>query len=258
MQVPCTPWNLEEDGRLHSYTVTFAIRIGEAHEDGEADADERRREQLSPMRLFTGALPPAQGEKAEHVQIYKNGGVGALGTMGTSEASIKRGRWAWVAITRKKGSLKTCASSSELRESCTAPRELHSAASCTARELAARRASSVRRAPFAALRSLRSPPPLRLRIAWLLTAPLCSYVDGSLCADVTLKEPKAAPKDGKPPPPGKSGQRGEGGEGEEDEGMRKKEKLLKEVLCIEPQNFALFAPDAEAEGADEPRVLSLK
>lgn len=129
--IPCTPWLLEEDGRLHSYTIFFAIRVGEPHEDDEDD--DRRREQLQPMRLFSGSLPPSQGEKVEYVQIYKNGGVGALGTMGSSEASIKRGRWAWITITRKKGSLRT-------------------------------------------------------------------YVDGSLCADVTLKDPKqvTSGKEGKP------------------------------------------------------------
>ena len=102
VSVPCSPWVLEEDGRLHSYSILFAIRIGDAHDDHDAE-DDRRREPLQPMRLFNGALPPQQGEKVEHVQIYKNGGVGALGTMGTSEASVRRGRWAWITITRKKG-----------------------------------------------------------------------------------------------------------------------------------------------------------
>jgi len=198
--IPCTPWLLEEDGRLHSYTIFFAIRVGEPHEDDEDD--DRRREQLQPMRLFSGSLPPSQGEKVEYVQIYKNGGVGALGTMGSSEASIKRGRWAWITITRKKGSLRT-------------------------------------------------------------------YVDGSLCADVTLKDPKqvTSSKEGKPGQSvsnpfggGKKGGGGgaESGEGGQDEGMRRKELLLKEVMCIEPQNLALFARDEAAEGTEEPRSLALK
>ena len=39
--------------------------------------------------------------------MYKNGGVGALGQMGTQEAAVRAERWAWVTITRKEGELRT-------------------------------------------------------------------------------------------------------------------------------------------------------
>ena len=39
--------------------------------------------------------------------MYKNGGVGALGHMGTQETALRAERWAWLTITRKKGALRT-------------------------------------------------------------------------------------------------------------------------------------------------------
>ena len=44
---------------------------------------------------------------AECVQIYKNGGVGALGQVGTAATALKPQRWMWVTIVRKPGELKT-------------------------------------------------------------------------------------------------------------------------------------------------------
>ena len=41
----------------------------------------------STMPLFNGAAPPQQGEKTESVNVFKNGGVGALNDMGTQEAA---------------------------------------------------------------------------------------------------------------------------------------------------------------------------
>lgn len=43
------------------------------------------------------------GEQVEHVQVFKNGGVGALGQMGVQEAALRAERWAWVTVTRKEG-----------------------------------------------------------------------------------------------------------------------------------------------------------
>ena len=37
------------------------------------------------------------------MQLYKNGGVGALNDMGTQEAAVHAERWCWVVVTRKKG-----------------------------------------------------------------------------------------------------------------------------------------------------------
>ena len=42
-----------------------------------------------------------------HLQVFKNGGVGALGQMGVQEAGLRAERWTWVTITRKQGELRT-------------------------------------------------------------------------------------------------------------------------------------------------------
>ena len=39
--------------------------------------------------------------------MFKNGGVGALGQMGTQEAAVRAERWAWIVLTRAKGTLRT-------------------------------------------------------------------------------------------------------------------------------------------------------
>ena len=60
------------------------------------------------MLLADGGAGAAElCEQLEHVQLYKNGGIGALGSMGAQEASVRAERWAWVAVTRKEGELKT-------------------------------------------------------------------------------------------------------------------------------------------------------
>ena len=43
----------------------------------------------------------------ENVQLFKNGGVGALNDMGTQEAAVHAERWCWVVVTRKPGELRT-------------------------------------------------------------------------------------------------------------------------------------------------------
>jgi hypothetical protein len=43
----------------------------------------------------------------ECVQIYKNGGVGALGQVGKAATALKPQMWMWVTIVRKDGELKT-------------------------------------------------------------------------------------------------------------------------------------------------------
>ena len=122
--LPAAPWALKEDGRLHEYTLVLALRLGEMPS--------------APLPLFNGGGPPAQGDKVraaaaapplppipptppmlpqpsphpqphpspaqvESVQVYKNGGVGALNDMGTQEAAVHAERWCWVVVTRKKG-----------------------------------------------------------------------------------------------------------------------------------------------------------
>ena len=88
-----SPWSLEDDGRLHRYSLLLALRLD--------------RLPLSGTPLFNGGGLPAQGEALEHVQIYKNGGVGALGRLGTQEAAVRAERWAWIAVTRNDGELRT-------------------------------------------------------------------------------------------------------------------------------------------------------
>ena len=53
---------------------------------------------------------PAKGPSIaalECVQIYKNGGVGALGQVGKAATALKPQMWMWVTIVRKDGELKT-------------------------------------------------------------------------------------------------------------------------------------------------------
>ena len=83
----CSPWILQEDGRLHQWTLCCAMRLD--------------RLPASALALVSGRPAPASGEKSENVQVYKNGGVGALGHMGTQEAALRAERWAWVVVTRK-------------------------------------------------------------------------------------------------------------------------------------------------------------
>ena len=54
--------------------------------------------------------PSAKGPSIaalECVQIYKNGGVGALGEVGKAATALKPQMWMWVTIVRKDGELKT-------------------------------------------------------------------------------------------------------------------------------------------------------
>jgi hypothetical protein len=93
LSLRCSPFILQEDGRLHDYSVIVAMRLD--------------RLPSSSMPILNGGAAPDDGEKVENVQVYKNGGVGALGHMGTQEAALRADRWAWVAITRSKGVLRT-------------------------------------------------------------------------------------------------------------------------------------------------------
>ena len=122
-----TPWVLEEDGRLHNFTMVLAVRLDALPSttlplfNGGAPppAGEKVRFLLIPsdpfrfllipfLILFLSAppLPPA-AEKVENVSLYKNGGVGALNDMGTAEAAVRAERWSWLVITRKPGELST-------------------------------------------------------------------------------------------------------------------------------------------------------
>ena len=58
-------WMLEDDGRLHRYSICVAMRLD--------------RLPPKPLPLLNGGAPPQQGETTESVTIYKEGGVGALG-----------------------------------------------------------------------------------------------------------------------------------------------------------------------------------
>ena len=54
-------------------------------------------------RRWVGTPEFMAREQLEHVQVYKNGGVGALNDMGTQEAAVHAERWCWLVVTRKKG-----------------------------------------------------------------------------------------------------------------------------------------------------------
>ena len=73
LSVNASPWALAEDGKLHNYTIIMAIRIDMLPS--------------TTLPLFNGGPPPPQGEKVENVQVFKNGGVGALNDMGTQVAA---------------------------------------------------------------------------------------------------------------------------------------------------------------------------
>ena len=91
--VNASPWVLEEDGRLHNFTIVMAIRLDVIP--------------TTSLPLFNGGAPPPSGEKVENVQVFKNGGVGALNDMGTQEAAVHAERFSWVVVTRKPGELCT-------------------------------------------------------------------------------------------------------------------------------------------------------
>ena len=89
--LPVKPRVLAEDGRLHEYTLLLAMRL--------------ERLPTSGAPVLSSASPQTEESEVvekESVQIYKNGGVGALGNMGAQEAALRPERWAWVAITREK------------------------------------------------------------------------------------------------------------------------------------------------------------
>ncbi|KAJ1631734.1 hypothetical protein T492DRAFT_838988 [Pavlovales sp. CCMP2436] len=74
-----TSWSVEDDGKLHTFTLVLAIRLENLP--------------TTNLPLFTGGpASSAEGKNAlEAVQIFKNGGVGALGQCGTAETAIKPG-----------------------------------------------------------------------------------------------------------------------------------------------------------------------
>ena len=84
---------VKDDGLVRTYSIMLCLRL----------------EALPklPMALFCGQMPPRPGEALENVAVYKNGGVGALGSMGTQAAAVRAQRWAWITITRKDDTLHT-------------------------------------------------------------------------------------------------------------------------------------------------------
>ena len=88
-----SPYVVADDGRLHEWTMVAAIRLD--------------RLPHSSMPIVNGGMVPSEGERVESVQVYKNGGVGALGHMGTQETALRADRWGWVVLTRTKGQLTT-------------------------------------------------------------------------------------------------------------------------------------------------------
>ena len=43
----------------------------------------------SALAILSGRPAPPPGEKCESTQVYRNGGVGALGHMGTQETAVR-------------------------------------------------------------------------------------------------------------------------------------------------------------------------
>jgi len=70
-----SPWMLEDDGRLHRYSLLMAVRLD--------------RLPSAALPIFNGSAPPTTGEPVDSVYLYKNGGVGALGQMGVREAAVR-------------------------------------------------------------------------------------------------------------------------------------------------------------------------
>ena len=180
----CSPFFLEDDGRMHEWTLVCAMRLDRLPRSG--------------LSILSGGPAPAEGEKpAESIQVFKNGGVGALGHMGTQETAVRAERWAWIVLTRKKNLLTT-------------------------------------------------------------------YVNGQVCAEVTLT-PARPPKEegiksgGGAKKGGGGTKGGEGGRGDADADddeqekdqkrsaeAKKREALLLERFCLSPEQFALFAPSQQA------------
>lgn len=69
LSMKASPWALSEDGRLHTYTLILALCVDSLPS--------------TSLPIFNGGPPPPQGEKVENLQLFKNGGVGALNDMGT-------------------------------------------------------------------------------------------------------------------------------------------------------------------------------
>ena len=88
-------WMTAQDGKIHEYTLTLAIKLD-------------RLPTAHPLPLFHGrgvrassAVQAASNEygksdSLECVQVYKNGGIGALGQVGVAATALKAERWAWV------------------------------------------------------------------------------------------------------------------------------------------------------------------
>ena len=88
-----TSWELEADGRLHEYSLLFALKL-----------DKLPSAHQTPLRLFSGgaAMSADEAKETPHLVVHRNGGVGALGEVGVAEAAVKPGRWAWIAVTRSR------------------------------------------------------------------------------------------------------------------------------------------------------------
>jgi len=120
-------WTTEKDGKVHSYTLNFAIKLeklpssnrllfhgrGMAAEAVAAGSGKtpkggaKTSEQASKGPSGGKSVGGGRVTELECVQIYKNGGVGALGQVGTATTAIKAECWSWVTVTRNEGELKT-------------------------------------------------------------------------------------------------------------------------------------------------------
>ena len=122
-------WTLGKDGKIHTYTLHMALKLdklpstsiklfhgrgaateaaGTGEKGGKAAKTADAGAAESSGKGQGGVTKGGGGDSAlECVHVYKNGGVGALGQVGTAATALKAERWAWVTVTRKEGELRT-------------------------------------------------------------------------------------------------------------------------------------------------------
>ena len=80
-----------DDGLVHKWSMMLCVRL-------------KALPSKKPLPILSGGPLLEPDEKVEHIQVYRNGGVGALGSMGTQGAAVRADRWTWITITREGGS----------------------------------------------------------------------------------------------------------------------------------------------------------
>jgi thiol-disulfide isomerase/thioredoxin len=115
-------WTLGKDGKVHTYTLHMAVKLDKlpvtslklfhglglasvAVSSGEKGIKGAMRVEPSAQGEGAGkkglGVEPGGGSALECVHVYKNGGVGALGQVGTAATALKAEQWTWVTVTRQ-------------------------------------------------------------------------------------------------------------------------------------------------------------